>query len=121
MHLDEVKKERLARAAAQKKRLFTELAARLNHVKHDLTYFCTRKEGTDESGKIDVKDDVPTSQAIHLLYEHKVVLDTEAATKLELQMRKQATSELWHSERKLRITASIMKEVCHRKPTTSSV
>ena len=37
-HLDEIKKERLARAAAQKKRILTELAVRLNHVNHDHTY-----------------------------------------------------------------------------------
>ena len=39
-HFDEIKKERLARAAAQKKRLLTELTARLHHVNHDHTYTC---------------------------------------------------------------------------------
>ena len=28
---------------------------------------------------------------------------------------------MWHSEQKLQITLSIMKEVCHRKPTTSCI
>jgi len=31
----------------------------------------------------------------------------------------QHESEKWHSERKLRITASIFKEVCHHRATTS--
>ena len=117
-YLDEVKKERLARAAAQKKRLLTELAARLNHVNHDHTYACARKEVTEPSIIPNLHSDLPTSQATHYLYEHKVVLNAKAAAELEQLTRKQATSELWHSERKLRITASVMKEVCHRKPTT---
>ena len=54
-----------------------------------------------------------------MLYEDQVVLNLKAAAELEGQTRQQATSELWHSVQKLRITASIMKEVCHRKPTTN--
>jgi len=94
-HFDEIKKERLARAAAQKKRLLT------------------------EAETVNLKSNLPVLQAAHLLYECQVVLDTKAAAELEQQTQKQATSDLWHNERKLRITASIMKEVCHRRPTTS--
>lgn len=56
---------------------------------------------------------------IHQLYEHQVVLDAKAAAELKKKTQKQAILELWHSERKLRITASVMKEVCHRRPITS--
>jgi len=48
-----------------------------------------------------------------------VVLNSKEAAELEFKTREQASSELWHSERKLRITASIIKEVCHRKASTS--
>ena len=118
-HFDEIKKERLARAAAQKKRLLTELTARLHHVNHDHTYTCESKEVTEEAETVNLKSNLPVLQAPHLLYECQVVLDTKAAAELEQQTQKQATSDLWHNERKLRITASIMKEVCHRRPTTS--
>ena len=120
-HFDEVKKERLARAVAQKKRLLTEIAATLHNVNHDHTYACANQEGTEDAAIGNLKSELPTSQSVHLLYECEVVLNTKAAAELEQQTRNQATSELWHSERKLRITASIMKEVCHRKPTTSCI
>ena len=106
---------------AQKKRLLTEIAAPLHNVNHDHTYACANQEGTEEAAIGNLKSELPTSQAVHLLYECEVVLNTKAAAELEQQTRNQATSELWHSERKLRITASIMKEVCHRKPTTSCI
>ena len=118
-HFDEIKKERLARAAAQKKRLLTEIAARLQYVNHDHTYACSSEEVTEGVEIANVKSNLPASQAAHLLYEREVVLDPKAAAELEQQTQKQATSDLWHNERKLRITASIMKEVCHRKPNTS--
>ena len=38
---------------------------------------------------------------------------------LEIHTRGQSSSEMWHHERKLKITASMMKEVFHRKETTS--
>ena len=118
-HFDEIKKEQLARATAQKKRILTELAARLNHVNHDHTYACTNYVAIEEAASQNLTSGLPASQVIHQLYEHQVVLDAKAAAELEKETRKQAISELWHSEHKLRITASVMKEVCPRRPTTS--
>ena len=63
-----------------------------------------------------------STAALHLvrqLYESKVVLSSKEALELEIKTRQQASSELWHGERKLRITASVMKEVCHRKVSIS--
>ena len=60
-----------------------------------------------------------TSQLVCQLYEVKVVLNSEQAIELELKTWEQASCDLWHSERKLRITASVIKEVCHRKASTS--
>ena len=55
---------------------------------------------------------------ISQLYENQVVLNLQQAADLEMKTRSQSSSELWHSERNLRITVSIMKEVCHRKANT---
>ena len=33
--------------------------------------------------------------------------------------RNQSECKLWHNERKLRVTSSILKTVCHRKPDTA--
>ena len=56
---------------------------------------------------------------ISQLYENQVVLNLQQAADLEMKTRSQSSSELWHSERNLRITVSIMKEVCHRKANTN--
>jgi len=118
-HLDEIRKERLSRANAQKKKLLSELGAKLSHVKHDHTYASVRNVG-----RKDVCDDMnshctATLNLVHQVYEAKVVINSNEATKLEIETRKQASSELWRNERKLRITASVMREVCHRKASTS--
>ena len=53
------------------------------------------------------------------LYRNHVCLSSEACIQLEASTQTQSCSEHWLNERKLRITASIMKEVCHQKTTTS--
>lgn len=117
-HLDEIKQERLSRAAAQKEKLLHDLAAKLSHVNHDHTYISKSNDETVFEGQ-ESNYSPATSQVVHQLYEGKVILNSKGAVELELKMREQALSELWHSERKLRITASVMKEVCHRKASTS--
>ena len=119
-HLDEIKQERFSRAKAQKEKFLNDLGAKLSHVKHDHSYasVCNR---TEEAPFDDMTNSDSTA-ALHLvrqLYEGKVVLNSKEALELEIKTRQQASSELWHSERKLRITASVMKEVCHRKASTS--
>jgi len=119
-HLDEIRKKRLSRANAQKKKkLLSELGAKLSHVKNDHTY-----ASVCNVGRQDVYDDMnsdctATLHLAHQVYEGKVVINSNEATELEIKTRKQASSELWHNERKLRITASVMREVCHRKASTS--
>ena len=120
-HLDEIKQERLSRANAHKEKFLNDLRAKLSYVKHDHSYtgVCNRTEY--ETVFDGVNNDSPA--VLHLirqLYEGKVVLNPKEAVELEFKTREQASSELWHSERKLRITASVMKEVCHRKASTSS-
>ena len=53
------------------------------------------------------------------LYRNDVCLSPEACIQVEASTQMQSRSEQWVNERKLRITASIMKEVCHRKASTS--
>ena len=65
-------------------------------------------------------NDTPSGQLHGMqLYKSEVVIDGKQAKELEEKTREQASSDLWHSQRKLRITASIMKEVCHRRVSTS--
>ena len=53
------------------------------------------------------------------LYQKYVSLDPLAAEQLERSTRLQSKSDIWHEERKLQFTASIMKEVTHRKESTN--
>ena len=88
---------------------------------YDHTYASISNGETDETvfkgQKINYS--LATSQLVCQLYKVKVVLNSEQAIELELKTWEQASCDLWHSERKLRITASVIKEVCHRKASTS--
>ena len=65
-------------------------------------------------------NDAPTGQSHGMqLYNSEVVIDAKLAKELEEKTQEQSTLDLWHNQRKLRITASIMKEVCHRRVATS--
>ena len=108
---------RLERAAAQRKKFLDELSALQQCVGHDHSYSCS----LDSSKASTSKDEMPFvhQDMVDNLYRNHVCLSAEACNKLEASTRTQSHSEHWHNERKLRITASIMKEVCHRKATTS--
>jgi len=114
-HSDEIKKERLERAAAQKKKFQEDLSAQLIHVKLD---HCYSVASNDESNS-EEKEVVALPHLAKELYESHVMLSSEQISILEANTRTQSNSELWFDTRKLRITASIMKEVCHRKSTTN--
>ena len=120
-YLDEIKQERLSRAAAQKKKLLHDLAAKQTHVNHDHTYASVSNAGIDETVFEDQKINysLATSQLVCELYEDKVVLNSEQAIELEMKTWEQASCKLWHSESKLWITAPVIKEVCHRKASIS--
>ena len=120
-HLEEIKSERIARTAMQRRMFLDELLAKQHHVKHDHTYTSVGNEGEGTIVSEALKDEasVVPSYLISQLYENQVVLNLQQAADIEMKTRTQSLSELWHSERKLRITASIMKEVCHRKTNTS--
>lgn len=53
------------------------------------------------------------------LYVNHVSINPTAIHELEMHTCSQASSELWHHERTLWITASMIKEVCSKKDSTS--
>ena len=114
-HLEEITKERLARAATKKK-FQNEMSAHLLHIQHDHNYGQSHFTADIE---IHEQKALEKSDFVKELYENHVVLNQDQIDKLEANTRMQSASELWCNARKLRITASIMKEVCHKKSTTS--
>ena len=113
--LDELKKERLA-LAATKKNFLEDLSCKLQNLNHDHSYSpLTEWLGFPQQERV---SQVPKHLVDHLYQKH-VSLDPEAAKHLERCTRLQSESEIWHEERKLRFTASIMKEVSHRKESTN--
>jgi len=110
-HLDKIKKERVMRVSEQKKKLLNELAAKLDQVTHDHTYASLSK-GVEDTMSLNNDTSMGQLHGIQL-YISEVAISASQAKELEEQTRDQSTSDLWHNQRKLRITASIMKEVCH--------
>ena len=116
-HLEEIKEERLVRAATKRKKFQEELSAQLLHIQHDHGYRCSIN-APDHDDTAELKA-LEHSHLAKELYESHVILCQDQIAKLEANTRMQSASELWSNARKLRITASTMKEVCHRKSTTS--
>ena len=115
--LEQMKRERLTLAAAKNQKFKDDLSARLLHLNSDHCYYTSN----DMLG--DSKDDkkvIPSSKyLVNQLYHCHICLDSESIIELERSTHQQHCSEVWHMERKLKITASIVKEVCHCKETTS--
>ena len=112
------RQERLDRTAAKKKKYLSELATAQQSIRLDHSYACT----PDASKSCVLQDQVvPVQQQdlVDKLYYNHVWLSPDSCRQLATSTQAQSDSERWHKERKLRITASIMKEVCHRKATTS--
>ena len=114
--LEKEKEERLSHAAEKKCRFQEELATMQLCVQHDHRYasYTADKpltESCDHSADI--------HHLVRSLYTNHICINITNIHELEIHTRGQSSSEMWHHERKLRITASMMKEVCHRKETTS--
>ena len=56
---------------------------------------------------------------VRSLYEEHVCINPSEAIEIEACTRNQTLSDLWHNERKLRISVSVMKTVCHRRRDTN--
>lgn len=113
---EKLKKERLLRAAEKKQQFLEQLKIKQLHVTLDHNY-TSETIGTKESLQIPHSEN---QLLLRELYTNHVCIDHAAIVDLELQTRAQSDSPLWHHERTLRITSSIMKEVCHCKDSTSS-
>ena len=112
---EKLRKERLSRAAEKKKQFLEQLKIKQLHVMLDNSY-------TSEMVSTKEIFSIPCSVnqlLLKELYTNYVCVDHAAIVDLELQTRAQSGSPLWYHERGLRITSSIMKEVCHRKDSTS--
>jgi len=111
--------ECLKLAVAQKKKLLDDFSATQKPFLHDHPY----SYPTHISDQFrDPTFEMPVGIQQHLvdrLYKNHVCLNLQACVQVEASTQAQSQSENWHHERKLRITASIIKEVCHHKPSTS--
>ena len=53
------------------------------------------------------------------LYNQHVCVSPNSISEIEEFTWGQHESQKWYHERRLRITASVMKEICHQRPSTS--
>ena len=112
--LQKTRNERIAKAAAKRSQFQLDFSRMTEALNHDHDYCSTILATQCES------DSVPATQhMIRNLYEEHVCISPREATELEIKTRDQSECSLWHEERKCRITASVMKTVCHRKPQTN--
>jgi len=108
--------ESIGRAAAEQLKLKQSISQLVNNVKHDHNY----QKCVITAGTYKVKGEQAPQYLVRALYEEHVCVGPTEAAELEMTTRNQSQSNRWHEERKLRITASIMKTVCSRKPTTDN-
>ena len=67
----------------------------------------------------EVENVPPPLHLVRSLYEEHVCISPSEAVKIEACTRSQTLLDLWRNERKLKISALIMKTVCHRKHNTN--
>ncbi|XP_065899160.1 uncharacterized protein [Dysidea avara] len=117
--VERMRTERLKKATAQKKKLLDDLSALQKLLQLDHPYSCpTALSDRCNDSTIEMPMDMQ-QDLVNRLYRNHVCLSPQACVQVEAKTQAQSQSETWHHERKLRITASIMKEVCHRKSSTS--
>ncbi|XP_065901931.1 uncharacterized protein [Dysidea avara] len=111
---EQIREERIARAAAEQLKFKHSLSKSVNNVNHDHCY----PNSVITASQYKVKDKPAPQHLLRTLYEEHICIGPTEAVQLELTTRDQSKSDLWHKERKLRITSSVMKSVCNRRPTT---
>jgi len=112
--LQQNREERIARAMAKSSQFQLELSKLVAAINHDHTY-CSESPATHH----EIVSIPPPQHLIRSLYEEHVCIGPSEAANVEFKSRNQSQSNIWHIERKLRITSSILKSVCHRKPETA--
>lgn len=113
---EKIREERIARAAAEQLKFKQSVSQLVNNVNHDHNY----QKCVISASAYKVKGVQAPQHLARTLYEEHVCIGPTEAAELEMTTRNQWQSNRWHEEQKLRITASIMKTVCNRKPTTDN-
>ena len=114
---EELRKERIARAQEKWQLFLQQLAFKHSCLQHDHTYSCTSDMFSPSE---QCRENKYKSQVLlNDLYNHHVNINSSGIIELEATTRGQSKSKKWICERKLCITASVMKEVCHHHPNTS--
>ena len=113
---EEMRKERLARAEEQKQLFMQQLAVQQASVQHDHDYVLNCDS---TPSKQSITCETVIQKRADELYNQHVCVSPNSISEIEKSTRGQYESQKWHHERKLRITASVMKEVCHQRPSTS--
>ena len=107
--------KRLARAKVQKLQFQSNLSKLLEQVNCDHSYSTSSISASHHK----VENKPPSLNVVRNLYEEHICISPSKAVEIETLTRKQSCSDLWHQERAFRISASIMKTVCHRKNNTN--
>ena len=115
---EKLRNERLFRATEKKQQFLEQLYIKQLHVEKDHNY-ASKAFSTLSNTNLEV----PVLENQHLvneLYNNHVYITGASIIDLELQTRAQSNLERWNFERTLRFTSSIMKEVCHKRDSTSA-
>lgn len=87
------------------------------HVIHNHAY-AAKSVNLNATGEV-LKYPVVNQQLVRCFYNNHIHISATEIKDLETRTQSQVDCELWHQERRLQITASVMKEVCHRKESTN--
>ena len=107
----QMREERRAREESKQIKFKQDLSRLIDNVGHDHCYCSTETIASQH----EVNDIPAPPHLVRQLYEEHICIGPSEAAELEMATRQQSKSDLWHEERKLRITSSIMKSVCNRR------
>ena len=117
--IQKAREERISRAKAMKLKLQQELCNLIDVINRDHSYTGSICPIAATHYEVDHLKASPSPYLVRSLYEEHICISPSRAIEIEACTRNQSLSNLWHNERKLRISASIMKTVCHRKSDTN--
>jgi len=113
---EQIREERIARAAAEQRKFKQGLSQSVDYVNHDHSY----QQSLTTASRYNMKSEPAPQHLLRSLYEEHICIGPTEAAQLELMTRNQSQSDIWNEERKLRITSSVMKTVCNRRPNTDN-
>jgi len=113
--VEKLRQERIARAQKKQQVFLQQMKYKQTCVAHDHDY-CS---STPPQTQLKSRNQYKFVELLDDLYTHHVKIDSSSIQELEASTRGQSRSDIWLRERKLRITASNIKEICHHRPTIS--